>query len=67
MKEILIEAEAYYIFDLGYNNFKELYRLHRADHSLLSGPMIVETAWVAIYIDPGIGSFNTTETYHYIS
>ena len=31
MKEILIETGAYYIFDRGYNNFKELYRIHRAE------------------------------------
>ena len=30
MKEIPIETGAYYIFDRGYNNFKELYRIHRA-------------------------------------
>lgn len=29
MKEIPIETGAYYIFDRGYNNFKELYRIHR--------------------------------------
>ncbi len=28
MKEIPIESGAYYIFDRGYNNFKELYRIH---------------------------------------
>ena len=28
MKEIPIETGAYYIFDRGYNNFKELYRIH---------------------------------------
>ena len=28
MKEIPIEIGAYYIFDRGYNNFKELYRIH---------------------------------------
>ena len=31
MKEIPIETCAYYIFDRGYNNFKELYRIHRAE------------------------------------
>ena len=31
MKEIPIESGAYYIFDRGYNNFKELYRIHRAE------------------------------------
>ena len=31
MKEIPIEIGAYYIFDRGYNNFKELYRIHRAE------------------------------------
>jgi hypothetical protein len=31
MKEIPIEAGAYYIFDRGYNNFKELYRIHRLE------------------------------------
>jgi hypothetical protein len=31
MKEIPIETGAYYIFDRGYNNFKELYRIHRAE------------------------------------
>ncbi len=30
MKEIPIETGAYYIFDRGYNNFKELYRIHHA-------------------------------------
>ncbi len=30
MREIPIESGAYYIFDRGYNNFKELYRIHRA-------------------------------------
>ena len=29
MKEIPIETGAYYIFDRGYNNFKELYRIHQ--------------------------------------
>ena len=28
MKEIPVESGAYYIFDRGYNNFKELYRIH---------------------------------------
>ena len=31
MKEIPIETGAYYIFDRGYNNFKELYRIHRME------------------------------------
>ena len=31
MKEIPIEIGAYYIFDRGYNNFKELYRIHRME------------------------------------
>ena len=31
MKEIPIETGAYYIIDRGYNNFKELYRIHRAE------------------------------------
>ena len=31
MKEIPIETGAYYIFDRGYNNFKELYRIRRAE------------------------------------
>ena len=31
MKEIPIETGAYYIFDRGYNNFKEHYRMHRAE------------------------------------
>ena len=31
MKEIPIETGAYYIFDRGYNNFKQLYRIHRAE------------------------------------
>ncbi|MDD7461633.1 MAG: transposase [Prevotellaceae bacterium] len=31
MKEIPIETGAYYIFDRGYNNFKELYRIHCAE------------------------------------
>ena len=31
MREIPIESGAYYIFDRGYNNFKELYRIHRAE------------------------------------
>lgn len=31
MKENPIETGAYYIFDRGYNNFKELYRIHRAE------------------------------------
>ena len=31
MKEIPIETGAYYIFDRGYNNFKELYHIHRAN------------------------------------
>ena len=31
MKEILVETGAYYIFDRGYNNFKELYRIHRME------------------------------------
>ena len=31
MKEILAETGAYYIFDRGYNNFKELYRIHRME------------------------------------
>ena len=30
-KEILVETGAYYIFDRGYNNFKELYRIHRME------------------------------------
>lgn len=30
MKEIPIETGAYYIFDCGYNNFKELYLINRA-------------------------------------
>ena len=28
MKEIPVESGAYYVFDRGYNNFKELYRIH---------------------------------------
>ena len=31
MKEIPIEIGAYYIFDRGYSNFKELYRIHRME------------------------------------
>ena len=31
MKDIPIETGAYYIFDRGYNNFKELYRIHRLE------------------------------------
>ena len=31
MKEISIESGAYYIFDRGYNDFKELYRIHSAE------------------------------------
>ena len=31
MKEIPIESGAYYIFDRGYNDFKELYRIHCAE------------------------------------
>ena len=31
MKEIPYETGAYYIFDRGYNNFKELYRIHRLE------------------------------------
>lgn len=31
MKEIPIESGAYYIFDRGYNDFKELYRIHSAE------------------------------------
>ena len=31
MKEIPYETDAYYIFDRGYNNFKELYRIHRLE------------------------------------
>ena len=31
MKEIPYETDAYYIFDRGYNNFKELYRIHRME------------------------------------
>ena len=31
MKEIPYEADAYYIFDRGYNNFKELYRIQRME------------------------------------
>ena len=31
MKEIPIDTGAYYIFDRGDNNFKELYRIHRAE------------------------------------
>ena len=31
MKESPIETGAYYIFDRGYNNFKELYRIHRME------------------------------------
>lgn len=31
MKEIAYETGAYYIFDRGYNNFKELYRIHRLE------------------------------------
>ena len=31
MKEIPLEIGAYYIFDRGYNNFKELYRIHRME------------------------------------
>lgn len=31
MKEIPIDTGTYYIFDRGYNNFKELYRTHRAE------------------------------------
>ncbi|MBQ3732523.1 MAG: IS4 family transposase [Bacteroidales bacterium] len=31
MKQIPVETGAYYIFDRAYNNFKELYRIHRAE------------------------------------
>ena len=31
MPEITYETNAYYVFDRGYNNFKELYRIHRAE------------------------------------
>ena len=31
MQGIPYETEAYYIFDRGYNNFKELYRIHRLE------------------------------------
>ena len=31
MKEIPYETDAYYIFDRGYNNFKELYRIQRME------------------------------------
>ena len=31
MKEIPYETDAYYIFDRGYNNFKELYRIQRLE------------------------------------
>lgn len=31
MKEIPCETGAYYVFDRGYNNFKELYRIHRLE------------------------------------
>ncbi len=31
MKEIPIETGAHYIFDRGYNKFKELYHIHRAE------------------------------------
>lgn len=31
MQEILYETDAYYIFDRGYNNFKELYRILRME------------------------------------
>jgi hypothetical protein len=31
MHEIPYETDAYYIFDRGYNNFKELYRIHRME------------------------------------
>ena len=31
MKEIPVETGAYYIFDRAYNNFKELYRIHRME------------------------------------
>ena len=31
MKDLPIETDAYYIFDRGYNNFKELYRIHRTE------------------------------------
>ena len=31
MQEIPYETDAYYIFDRGYNNFKELYRIHRLE------------------------------------
>ena len=31
MQEIPYETGAYYIFDRGYNNFKELYRIHRME------------------------------------
>ena len=31
MQEIPYETDAYYIFDRGYNNFKELYRIHRME------------------------------------
>ena len=31
MLEIHYETDAYYIFDRGYNNFKELYRIHRLE------------------------------------
>ena len=35
MKEILVETGAYYILDRGYNNFKELYRIHRMESFLV--------------------------------
>lgn len=38
MKDLPIETDAYYIFDRGYNNFKELYRIHEQNLSLLSDP-----------------------------
>ena len=38
MKEIPIEIGAYYIFDRGYNNFKELYRIHRMESFSLCEP-----------------------------
>ena len=31
MKAIPYETDAYYIFDQGYNNFKELYRIQRME------------------------------------
>ena len=35
MKEILYESGSYYIFDRGYNSFKDLYKIDMADASFV--------------------------------